>query len=358
MKTATLFVLLLVLFSCSSVTTEKSATDEGSIVEVSKKVIADLLARPDHMMYNTGDVVAMHYAEVCAAFGAARFAGSTGDTLLVKALAERYSRHKTDSIPNTANHVDANVYGILPLELFQLTGDSAFYRQGIELADGQWKDSLPNGLTRQTRFWIDDVYMIGNLQIQAYRVTGKSEYLDRAALETAAYLDSLQEANGLFHHGPQAPFFWGRGNGWVAAGLAEVLSELPPDHTQYAKIEAGYKKMMAALLSFQTEDGMWRQLLDIESAWKETSCTGMFAYAMTVGIKTGILTDTAYHTACIKAWNALTEYIDEAGKVHGVCVGTGQSTEISYYLNRPTVTGDFHGQAPVLWLANVLIQLP
>ncbi|WP_167608562.1 glycoside hydrolase family 88/105 protein [Maribellus sediminis] len=358
MKTATLFVLLLVLFSCSSVTKEKSETDERSFEEVSKKVIADLLARPDYMMYNTGDVVAMHYAEVCAAFGAARIAGSTGDTVLVKALAERYSRLKTDSLPNTANHVDANVYGILPLELFVLTGDSAFYRQGIELADSQWKDSLPNGLTRQTRFWIDDVYMIGSLQIQAYRVTGKSKYLDRAALETVAYLDSLQESNGLFHHGPEASFFWGRGNGWVAAGLAEVLSELPPDHQHYARIEAGYKKMMAALLSLQTEDGMWRQLLDVESAWKETSCTGMFAYAMAVGIKTGILTDATYRTACIKAWNALTGYIDEAGKMNGVCVGTGQSTDINYYLNRPTVSGDFHGQAPVLWLANVLIQLP
>ncbi|WP_340114087.1 glycoside hydrolase family 88/105 protein [Maribellus mangrovi] len=323
-----------------------------------KKVIDDFLVRQDYMMYNTGDVVAMHYAEVCTAYGAARLAGSTGNKAIIKALSERYSLRITDSIPNTANHVDANVYGILPLELFQLTGDSAFFRQGIELADGQWQDPLPNGLTRQTRFWIDDVYMIGSLQTQAYRATGKSKYIDRAARETVAYLDSLQESNGLFHHGPEAPFFWGRGNGWVAAGVATVLSELPPDHKDYPKIEAAYKKMMAALLRYQAEDGMWRQLLDVESAWKETSCTGMFAYAMAVGLKTGILNDEAYQTACKKAWTTLTGYIGDDGKISDVCVGTGQSTDINYYLDRPTVSGDFHGQAPVLWLANELIELP
>ena len=108
-------------------------------------------------------------------------------------------------------------------ELYRHTKDEKFYKQGIELADIQWEDPLGNGLTRQTRFWIDDVYMIGSLQIQAYRISGEQKYLQRAALETAAYLEKLQQPNGLFYHGPEAPFFWGRGNGWMAAGLAEVI---------------------------------------------------------------------------------------------------------------------------------------
>jgi len=89
---------------------------------------------------------------------------------------------------------------------------------------------MPNGLSDQTRFWIDDMYMITILQVQAFRATGDRVYLDRAALEMVAYIDKLQQPNGLFFHGVNAPHFWGRGNGWIAAGMPELLSELPADH--------------------------------------------------------------------------------------------------------------------------------
>jgi unsaturated rhamnogalacturonyl hydrolase len=347
--------MILSLLSCHR--QEGAAWPPGKSPEtVARAVISDLLSRPGFMMYETEQVTAVHYAEVCTAFGAARIAGILHDDSVISLLAERYMRVIEDCIPNTANHVDANVYGILPLELFLHNHDSVFFRQGMELARGQWEDSLPGGLTRQTRFWIDDIWMIGSLQVQAYRVSGEAVFLDRAALETVAYLEQLQQCNGLFHHGEHAPFFWGRGNGWVAAGLAEVLSELPETHPRYNTIKEGYLKMMYALLDCQSEDGMWRQLVDDETAWKETSCTGMFAYAMAVGVKKGILPQKEFKTAYRKAWLALTSYINLEGRIGNVCVGTGQSSEADYYLERPVVTGDFHGQAPVLWLAGCLLE--
>ena len=51
----------------------------------------------------------------------------------------------------------------------------------------------------------------------------------------------------------------------------------------------------------------------------------------------------------------MTNYINEDGKVREVCVGTGQSTDVNYYLNRPRITGDLHGQAPILWFAYSLL---
>ena len=327
-----------------------------SIQSVSRKVIGDLLSRPGFMMYDTEYATAVHYAEVCTAFGAARLAGLLNDDTLVARLSDRYIKVIEDTIENTANHVDANVYGILPLELYMQDQDTVFYTQGMELANQQWENPLPNDLTSQTRFWIDDVWMIGSLQIQAYRATGDELYLNRAAGEIVAYLDSLQRPNGLFHHGEMAPFFWGRGNGWVAAGLAEVLSELPKDHPHYHRILEGYRKMMYSLLKYQAEDGMWRQLIDVESSWKETSCTGMIGYAISVGVKKGILPEEEFQSACQKAWLALTGYITEGGKIREVCVSTGQSTHMDYYLSRPSVTGDLHGQAPVLWFAYSLLK--
>jgi len=348
-------IIILNLFSCSK-TNDIFWPEHKSPKNISKMVIKDLLSREDFMMYDAGDVVAVHYAEVCTAFGAARLSGLLDDDATIAKLSQRYMKVITDSITNTANHVDANVYGILPLELYLQNKDAIFLNQGIELADMQWENPLPNGLTNQTRFWIDDVWMIGSLQIQAYRVTGNQDYLNHVAIETVAYLNKLQKPNGLFFHGENAPFFWGRGNGWMAAGLAEVISELPESHPEYDSIVKSYKKMMASLLKYQSEDGMWRQLVDVKTSWKETSCTGMFGYAMAIGVKKGILPEKPYKEAYQKAWLALTDYIQEDGKIANVCVGTGQGTDMQYYLERPTVTGDFHGQAPILWFAYALLK--
>jgi rhamnogalacturonyl hydrolase YesR len=77
------------------------------------------------------------------------------------------------------------------------------------------------------------------VQLEAYRATGDAAYLDKTADLVVAYLDSLQEKNGLFHHGLDAPFFWGRGNGWAAAGLTELLAALPTSHPRHRRVMAG-----------------------------------------------------------------------------------------------------------------------
>ena len=99
---------------------------------------------------------------------------------------------------------------------------------GKELADKQWATTTPDGLTTEARFWVDDMYMITALQVQTFRATGDARYLDRAAQAMAAYLDRLQQPNGLFFHTATSPRHWGRGNGWFAAGMAELLRALPP----------------------------------------------------------------------------------------------------------------------------------
>ncbi|MCB0639833.1 MAG: glycoside hydrolase family 88 protein [Lewinella sp.] len=357
MRVATLLTLCgFLLWACSEPPAE-AWPPEKSPATIGRLVTQDLLSRDLWIMrYDNEDVTSIHYAEACTAFGAIRLAGLLGDTVTLRQLSERYLRVITDSLTNSANHVDANVYGILPLELFRQTGDSIFFAQGMALADSQWVNPRPDGLTQQARFWIDDVWMIGSLQIQAYRVTGAPRYLDRAAAMAVAYLDRLQQPNGLFFHGEDSHFYWGRGNGWVAAGLAEILSELPPGHPDYPAVKAGYARMMAALLQYQAEDGMWRQLVDHPNAWKETSSTGMFAYAMTMGVNKGILPADAYEAACRRAWSALTGYLQPDGKITDVCVGTGKGFTTEYYLERPTVTGDLHGQAPVLWLAWAMLE--
>ena len=49
-------------------------------------------------------------------------------------------------------------------------------------------------------------------------------------------------------------------------------------------------------------------------------------------------------------------YIDQNDDITSVCEGTGKLNSLDYYLARKRRTGDFHGQAPVLWAASALLR--
>ncbi len=307
--------------------------------------------RPDAPQYIT-------YPEAVAWYGALNFAQLSGDKDLSARLIQRFEPlfgAESNLVP-VPDHVDRTVFGIVPLEIYVQTKDAKYLDLGKSMADKQWENPTPEGLTDQTRFWIDDMFMITAVQLQAYRATGDAKYLDRAALEMISYLDKLQQPNGLFYHAPDVPFFWGRGDGWVAAGMAEMLRSLPVNHPRRARILKGYRKMMASLLTFQDENGMWHQLIDHPEAWPETSCTAMFTFAMITGVKNGWLDKKKYGRAARKGWLGLITYLDPNGDLREVCVGTGKQNSLQYYLDRPRITGDLHGQAPVLWCASALLR--
>ena len=310
------------------------------------------------------------YSENCTWYGALTFAKEAKDKALNKALSERFEPFfttKAKMIPKP-DHVDYAVFGAVPLQLYLNTKDKRYYNMGIATADKQWGPPegprvVPEshkyyamGYTWQTRLWIDDMYMITALQAQAYRASGDVVYMERAAKEMVFYLDELQRPNGLFYHAPDVPYFWGRGNGWMAAGMAELLSSLPTTNIHYNRILDGYKIMMSSLLKYQAEDGMWRQLVDDAESWKETSGTGMFTFAMVTGVKNGWLDAEVYGPAARKAWITLVSYINKDGDITEVCQGTNKKNDRQYYLDRERITGDFHGQAPVLWTATALIK--
>src|SRR5512133_2382035 len=142
----------------------------------------------------------------------------------------------------------------------------------------------------------------------------------------------------------------------VAAGLTELLRSLPANHPRRAKIFAGYQKMMQALLPLQGQDGLWRQLLNVQEAWPETSSTAMFTFAMATGGKEGWLEEKAYARAARKGWLGLVTYIEPNGDLRNVCEGTGKKNDFDYYLQRKRLTGDMHGQAPLLWCATAFLR--
>lgn len=299
------------------------------------------------------------YPEVCAWYGALELARTTKNNDLLQKLQQRFEPlFSTEAalLPPVGKHVDFSMFGSLPLELYIITKDKRYLDLGLKYADAQWSKPDAQGLTDETRFWIDDMFMITIVQVQAFRATGDRKYLDRAALEMVAYLDKLQQPNGLFFHAPDVPFFWGRGNGWFAVGMAEILRDLPKEHQHRARIERGYHTMMSSLLRYQTKAGAWRQLIDNEESWPETSGTGMFAFAFVTGLRSGKLDEATYQRPARHAWLALAGYVDQNNDVTSVCEGTNKLNNLDYYLLRKRRTGDFHGQAPLMWTANALLR--
>jgi unsaturated rhamnogalacturonyl hydrolase len=320
---------------------------------VGELVSSNLLKRPIYKI--AGKIV---YPEVCMGFGALRFADGADDVALEKKLIDRYAFIITPEGNNsisTNRHVDFHVFGALPLEIYLLNSNTNYLALGLQKADEQFEDPLPDGTARESRYWVDDCFMLGILQVQAYRATHNLKYADHAATELAAYLDKLQQTNGLFFHADVSHHYWGRGNGWFAVALAEVLSSLPTDHPKYARLMVGYKKMMTGLKTYQSQSGLWRQLVDNPQAWDETSCTGMFTYSLIIGVQHGWLDPDEYGPVARRGWIGLCSYINDDGNVRDVCVGTNQKDDVQYYLDRPRAVGDPHGEAPILWCAWALL---
>jgi rhamnogalacturonyl hydrolase YesR len=311
---------------------------------------------------------AIMYPDMCSWYGSLTVAQLTGDKDLQSRLVKKFEPFLTPEYAGNISDeafVDYRVFGIAPLEIYIQTRDERYLKLGQGLADRQWATPTADGITSEARYWIDDMYMITALQVQAFRATSDKKYLDRAALTMVAYLDKLQQPNGLFYHAPDSPFFWGRGNGWLAAGMTELLHSLPADHPQRTRLVEGGRKMMASLLKFQGEDGLWRQLIDQPDFWPETSGTGMFAFAMISGVKDGWLDAKTYGPAARKAWLGLITYLNPDANLRDVCAGTNKSAQtvgpdlavqLQYYKDRPRRVGDLHGQAPILWSASALLR--
>jgi unsaturated rhamnogalacturonyl hydrolase len=344
---------------------------------IGERVAKRFLVTPHTNFSRPTPPTSITYPETCTWYGALSFARVTRNEALQQKLIARFEPlfgPEAHLIP-TADHVDPSVFGAVPLELYIQTRDPRYLTIGKTIAERQWappteqrlatlkpedrpmvEQAVKDGLSQQTRFWIDDMYMITLLQVQAFRATDDWVYIDRAAREMSAYLNKLQQPNGLFFHAPDVPFFWGRGNGWTAAGMAELLSSAPGGHPARQHILEGYRRMMATLLEYQGKDGMWRQLIDRPEAWPETSCTGMFTFAIATGIKQGWLDPKTYLPAARNAWLGLTGYINEEADIREVCEGTNKKNDYQYYLDRKRNVGDLHGQAPVLWSATAFLR--
>lgn len=291
-----------------------------------------------------------NYFEACSYYGALLFGEATSDSSYYKTTLTRYKNNKPTSIPT--GDVDKNSAGLLPLYLFKMSGDSSLLKLGKAAADASLQAK------GYPRYAVDDTYMTGSLMVQAYRATKDMKYIDFFAEYMLTYMEKLQQSNGLYWHKTDSKNYWGRGNGWSAAGSTELLQVLPTTHAKYAAVLAGYQKQMKGLLTVQKENGIWMQLLGSTDPknWEETSGSAMFLFAIFTGLKNGWLESDTFLEPAKKGWMALAGFLQGA-KLASVAAGFWPSTgTASDYLNAAKgAPGDSHGTAAFLWAATAAV---
>jgi hypothetical protein len=245
---------------------------------------------------------------------------------------------------------------IWAIQLAEVTRDRRYADMVISVAE-RYRPGTDGGAPPPSDpdYRTEDMFMNGAMLGRAFRLSGEMRYLD---LLTRFLLTArTQQEDGLFWHSRSAPYYWGRGNGFALLGFSETLSFLPTDHAEHAALLDVHVRHLAALRQCQLPSGMFGQVLNVPGAYQEFTATCMIGYAMARAVRRGWL-DAAYRPTIDRAWQGVTERIDDVGGLVDCCTNTGVQENVQAYLDRPAIFGrDDRGGAMALWFAVEMEQL-
>ena len=320
------FILLLLLFSQKGMAQSDQLFDRNYIKATLLKV-ADWQLKHSNGQTENSWTNGAFYTGVMAAYK------TTKSPVLLDSLMAIGNRHNW--LPEKRfDHADDIVISQTYLDLFRLKKDGGMIQPTIDSVNKMrttpgkevknhgitwwWCDALfmaPPTLAKIAAIKKDPSYLVLNdtLFHQTYRLLyNQKEHL---FARDATYLvdangNGKKEANGQ-------KVFWSRGNGWVMAGLARLLQEMPKNYGGRAFYVNLFKEMSARLITLQQPDGLWRtSLLDPASyAGGEGSGTGFYCFALAWGINNKILDKATYLPVVQKSWTALTGIVTTEGKV-------------------------------------------
>jgi unsaturated rhamnogalacturonyl hydrolase len=169
--------------------------------------------------------------------------------------------------------------------------------------------------------------------------------------------------------------FWGRGEGWYAAALVDVIEILPETYARRNELIEIFGQVAAGIKRWQDPaSGCWYQLLRYDATFKsaegnpnylEASASSMFTYALLKAVRLGIVDKDTYKPVAVKAYNGLlANFISEDGSgkllLNRICRSAGlgpakspnRDGSASYYLDGSDagdiVSNDLKGVGPFI----------
>ena len=235
------------------------------------------------------------------------------------------------------------------IDLYNLAPDSIKIARAIEVMEYQM--STPNN---DYWWWVDGLYMVMPVMTKLYKLTGNKMYLNKL-YEYYKYSESIMfdPDTKLFYRDAKYIYpahksvngkkdFWSRGNGWLFAGLAKILQDLPANYEHKAYFELQFKNMAESLAKAQQKEGYWtRSLLDpLQASGFETSGTAFFTYGYLWGINNGYLKEKRYKEVALKGWKYLSEIALQPNGLVGYVQPIGERAIAGQILN-PNSTTNF-----------------
>ena len=202
-------------------------------------------------------------------------------------------------------------------------------------------------------WWADALYMVMPVMTKLYKATGEVKYLDKL-YDNFRWADALMydSVEQLYYRDAKYIYpkvktacnggksFWARGDGWVLAGLAKVLGDMPADYVHRDFFLQRFRQLAEGVARVQRPSGYWSRsmLCEADAPGPETSGTAFFTYGMLWGVNNGLLDRAVYEPVIERAWRYLiTTALQPDGSV-GFVQPIGEKPD-------PTKTVDARSQA-------------
>ena len=234
------------------------------------------------------------------------------------------------------------------IDMYELNPDPYKIKRALEVMDYEVRQPQ-----NDFWWWADALYMVMPVFAKLYRVTGDVKYLDKL-YANYKWADELMydKDEQLYYRDAKYIYpkvktacnggksFWARGDGWVLAGLAKVLADMPADYKHRTFFLQRFRELAEGVARVQRPGGYWSRsmLCEEDAPGPETSGTAFFTYGMLWGVNNGLLDRAAYGPVIEKAWKYLiTTALQPDGSV-GFVQPIGEKPD-------PTKTVDAHSQA-------------
>ena len=226
------------------------------------------------------------------------------------------------------------------------------------------------------QLWLDGVYMGMPFYANYSQAFEQGHAYAEVVKEFTISRDKLRDSQtGLYYHGWDeakvqnwadkntglASQFWGRGMGWLAMALVDVLDVIPESDTELRQpLLQMVTELADALVKVQdAESGTWYQILDKPDApgnYLESSASSMFSYFFAKAVNKGYLPEQ-YRATALKAYQGLiNEFVlvhpDNSISLVNTCqvagLGFGRDGSYQYYMSEPVFRNDAKANGPFI----------
>lgn len=258
--------------------------------------------------------------------------------------------------------VNACAMGHCLVSLYQATGEQKYYdilmtkvkyirEEALRFGENVLQHTVSANNDFPEQAWADTLFMAALLMLRVGVMNKDEDMINDSLNQWYWHIKFLQDpSSGFYYHGwdniagnHMSGIYWGRANAWAAYTMSQVGGTLPECYLypKYMDVAGSLNEQLAALKTVQTENGLWRTVLNDETSYEEVSASAGIAAAM---LERGNVLHTKYINKAIKG---LLDNVSVDGKVMNVSAGTAVMRDVEGYcgISRDWIQGWGQGLA-------------